>query len=92
MKNNCFHFIGIGGIGMSALARMLLKKQYVVSGSDFAQTVEIKKLIQEGARVFEDVQFGVKVSVKSEQLRVPMIFFPFLRRTLSYGKSARTMS
>lgn len=43
-------------------------------------------------RVSEDVQFGVKVSVKSEQLRVPMSSFPFLRRTLSYGKSARTMS
>lgn len=43
-------------------------------------------------RVSEDVQFGVKVSVKSEPRRVPMISFPFLRHTLSYGKSARTMS
>lgn len=43
-------------------------------------------------RVSEDVQFGVKVSVKSEQLQVPMISFSLLRRTLSYGKSARTMS
>jgi len=49
------------------------------------------KIPSDVQRVSKDVQFGVKVSVKSK-LRVPMIFFFFLRRTLSYGKSARTMS
>ena len=32
------HFIGIGGYGMSALARVLLDSGYKVSGSDQRQT------------------------------------------------------
>ena len=31
---NKIHFIGIGGAGMSALAYVLLKRGYEVSGSD----------------------------------------------------------
>jgi len=31
-----YHFIGIGGIGMSALANILLEKGLKVSGSDVA--------------------------------------------------------
>lgn len=33
-KNKHFHFVGIGGIGMSALAHILKKKGYCVSGCD----------------------------------------------------------
>ena len=39
-----FHFIGIGGIGMSAIAMGLLKKGYTVSGSDLVINNETKKL------------------------------------------------
>ena len=28
------HFVGIGGAGMSAIARILLEMKYIVSGSD----------------------------------------------------------
>ena len=47
-----FHFIGIGGIGMSALAIGLLKKGCSVSGSDLVQNNETKKLEELGAVIF----------------------------------------
>ncbi len=47
-----FHFIGIGGIGMSALAMGLLKKGCSVSGSDLVKNDETKKLEKLGAVIF----------------------------------------
>jgi UDP-N-acetylmuramate--alanine ligase len=38
------HFIGIGGIGMSGLARILFKSGYIVTGSDIKNTNLIRKL------------------------------------------------
>ena len=46
------HFIGIGGSGMIGIARVLLKKGYKVSGSDIAETHELKKLKKNGAKVY----------------------------------------
>lgn len=46
------HFIGIGGIGMSALARILLERGYTVSGSDIKQTPITEKLFCDGATIF----------------------------------------
>lgn len=46
------HFIGIGGIGMSGIAGILLKKGYAVSGSDIKDSLLIDKLRSEGARIF----------------------------------------
>jgi UDP-N-acetylmuramate--alanine ligase len=47
-----FHFIGIGGIGMSAVAMGLLKKGYSVSGSDLVKNNETNKLKHLGAVIF----------------------------------------
>lgn len=47
-----FHFIGIGGIGMSALAYILAKRQIPVSGSDLRSTHITKRLQSVGAHVF----------------------------------------
>ena len=47
-----FHFIGIGGIGMSALAMGLLKKGCSVSGSDLVKNDETNKLEKLGAVIF----------------------------------------
>ena len=47
-----FHFIGIGGIGMSALAMGLIKKGCSVSGSDLVKNDETNKLEQLGAVIF----------------------------------------
>ena len=46
------HFVGIGGAGMIGIARVLLKKGYKISGSDIADSNELKKLRKDGAKVF----------------------------------------
>jgi UDP-N-acetylmuramate--alanine ligase len=46
------HLVGIGGIGMSAIARLLLARGEQVSGSDVRRTPLIARLEAEGARVF----------------------------------------
>lgn len=43
------YFIGIGGIGVSALARYFLSKGYKVSGSDLSDSPIIRDLVKEGA-------------------------------------------
>lgn len=46
------HFIGIGGIGVSAIARMMLERGVLVSGSDRASSLVIEKLTALGAHIF----------------------------------------
>jgi len=50
-KVNKYHFIGIGGIGMSALARILLDKNITVSGSDISSGEAIDQLVKQGAAI-----------------------------------------
>lgn len=45
------HFIGIGGTGISAIARLMLEQGYVVSGSDRALSPLAKSLREDGAEV-----------------------------------------
>jgi len=47
------HFIGIGGIGMSGIAEILLTMGYSVSGSDLRRSAVTERLVGMGARVFE---------------------------------------
>jgi UDP-N-acetylmuramate--alanine ligase len=47
-----FHFIGIGGIGMSALAYILAKRHLPVSGSDLKSSHITRRLEEVGARIF----------------------------------------
>ncbi len=47
------HFIGIGGIGMSGIAEILLTMGYTVSGSDLRKSFTTDRLVSLGARVFE---------------------------------------
>jgi UDP-N-acetylmuramate--alanine ligase len=46
------HFIGIGGSGLSAIARLLLESGYDVSGSDRAMTPFADEVRKAGAKVF----------------------------------------
>jgi UDP-N-acetylmuramate--alanine ligase len=46
-----YHFVGVGGIGMSAIARILRARNLDVSGSDVAVTPLIEQLRGEGVRV-----------------------------------------
>ncbi|SHJ98467.1 UDP-N-acetylmuramate--L-alanine ligase [Tepidibacter formicigenes] len=45
------HFIGIGGISMSALAKICLSKGYIVSGSDAQESKIVKDLKKQGANI-----------------------------------------
>lgn len=47
-----FHFIGIGGIGMSALAYVLAKRGLPVSGSDLRLSHITQRLQENGAHIF----------------------------------------
>ncbi len=54
MKNYSFvHFIGIGGISMSGIARVLLSNGVKVSGSDTGSSAIIDKLKENGAVVYD---------------------------------------
>ncbi|MGA2609910.1 MAG: Mur ligase domain-containing protein, partial [Terriglobia bacterium] len=46
------HFVGIGGIGMSGIAEVLLNLGFTVSGSDLKATPVTERLAKLGARVF----------------------------------------
>ncbi|HEY4721466.1 MAG TPA: Mur ligase domain-containing protein, partial [Anaerolineae bacterium] len=46
------HLIGIGGAGLSAIARVLLDEGYTVSGSDQQASSATEFLAEHGARIF----------------------------------------
>ncbi|MFY0660253.1 MAG: UDP-N-acetylmuramate--L-alanine ligase [Shimia sp.] len=47
------HFVGIGGIGMSGIAEVLLNHGYTVQGSDLKSTKITERLADMGATIFE---------------------------------------
>jgi UDP-N-acetylmuramate--alanine ligase len=51
-KYKNIHCIGIGGIGLSAIAEVLLSRGYNVSGSDMKESDMTNKLARMGARIF----------------------------------------
>jgi UDP-N-acetylmuramate--alanine ligase len=46
-----YHFIGIGGIGMSSLAKILLERKRKVQGSDIKESDILKELRKKGAKI-----------------------------------------
>lgn len=52
-KPQQLHFTGIGGIGMSGIAEILLNLGYQITGSDLKLTPITERLAQLGARVYE---------------------------------------
>ena len=46
------HFIGVGGIGMSGIADVLLNLGYRVQGSDASDNANVRRLRDKGAKVF----------------------------------------
>ena len=49
LKN--IHFVGIGGIGMSAVARYFNQRGSKISGYDKTETTLTKKLVSEGMKI-----------------------------------------
>src|SRR5437763_14493575 len=46
------HFVGIGGVGMSGIAEILLNLGYRVTGSDQRRNETVERLEQLGAKVY----------------------------------------
>ena len=46
------HCIGIGGIGLSAIAEILMSRGYEVSGSDMRESDMTEKLMRDGADIY----------------------------------------
>ncbi|MBN2401933.1 MAG: UDP-N-acetylmuramate--L-alanine ligase [Spirochaetes bacterium] len=51
-KSDKMHFLGIGGIGMSGIAEILINLGYKVSGSDIKESYITKRLASLGAKIF----------------------------------------
>jgi UDP-N-acetylmuramate--alanine ligase len=50
-KDHHIHFVGVGGIGMSGIAEVLLNLSYRVSGSDLKESPLTRRLASLGARI-----------------------------------------
>lgn len=51
MNNKHVHFVGIAGMGMSAIARIMLERGYIISGSDLRRTELTDNLERMGATI-----------------------------------------
>jgi UDP-N-acetylmuramate--alanine ligase len=51
-KYQRIHFVGIGGVGMSGIAEVLINLGYKIGGSDLKETDTTKRLESLGARIF----------------------------------------
>ena len=53
MTKKHVHFVGIAGMGMSAIARIMLERGYIVSGSDLRSTELTENLQRMGATIYQ---------------------------------------
>ena len=53
LRHRHIHFVGIGGIGMSGIAEILLNLGYTISGSDLKGSRITERLAAMGALVFK---------------------------------------
>ncbi|HSZ85777.1 MAG TPA: UDP-N-acetylmuramate--L-alanine ligase [Puia sp.] len=84
-KINRIYFIGIGGIGMSALARYFNSKGVIVSGYDKTETTLTQQLTKEGIKIhYED---NLEFIDKEAQLIVYTPAVPAEHKELNYYKN-----
>src|ERR1051325_12068546 len=74
-KKHHVHFVGIGGIGMSGIAEVLLHMGYVGSGSDLAESESTRRLTRLGAAIAighlpRNVGEGIDVVVISSAVKM----------------------
>lgn len=50
-KYRHIHFVGIGGVGMSGIAEVLLNLGYQISGSDLKKSATVQRLKKRGAKI-----------------------------------------
>jgi UDP-N-acetylmuramate--alanine ligase len=71
------YFLGIGGIGMSALARWFMKKGLNVAGYDKTATPLTQALEQEGMKIhYDDSIESIPAEVKGQREKTLVIFTP----------------
>ena len=95
------HFIGIGGIGMSGIAEILVQSGYLVQGSDIKASNNTKRLEKLGIEVFIGQRksniFNAKIIVVStaisknniELIEAKKIFLPIVHRAEMLGELMR---
>lgn len=95
------HFIGIGGIGMSGIAEILLNRGFEVTGSDRTLTEVTDRLTQLGAIIFEGHQgsnvegadvvvYSSAVTTENEEMKAAERFgIPTIRRAVMLAELMR---
>ncbi len=95
------HFIGIGGIGMSGIAEVLLKLNFEVTGSDSFRNDNVEKLEKLGANIFIGhdaknisnqslvVYSSAIKSQNPEMMAAARLSIPILRRAEMLGELMR---
>ena len=67
------HFVGVGGIGMSALARILVDRGHPVSGSDPRRNATVRQLTELGVRIFPEQTAATIKAVTRSGLRPTVV-------------------
>jgi UDP-N-acetylmuramate--alanine ligase len=76
-KKYGFYFVGIGGIGMSALARWFNKQGKYVAGYDRTETPLTRQLQEEGIEVvYEDFSSAIPEQIKDKRKAVLVVYTP----------------
>ena len=72
-RHQPLHFIGVGGIGMSALAGILAERGYAVSGSDPRDHTVLDRLRRLGVRVFLEQSAATVAAIRSGTSVAPQV-------------------
>ena len=76
------YFLGIGGIGMSALARWFMKKGMFVAGYDKTATTLTRELESEGMQVhYDDAAGSIPSQVRDNKEKSLIVFTPAMSET-----------
>ncbi len=68
-KSRHIHFVGIGGVGMSGIAEVLLHLGHVISGSDITETEVTRRLTRLGAHI----TYGHRLETVDDRIDVVVI-------------------
>lgn len=72
-RDQPLHFVGVGGIGMSALAGILVERGFAVSGSDPKPSAVLSRLADRGVRVFQEQSSATIHSLLGHGSQPPLV-------------------
>jgi len=72
-RDQPLHFVGVGGIGMSALAGILVERGFDVSGSDPKPSAVLSRLAERGVRVFQEQSGATIQSLLGNGSQPPLV-------------------